>query len=574
MSFMATTMHPGANRPQTNTGTYPRSASGAASRTAPSRSSSSGRRTSGSSGRPPQRRRRKKRINSRIWFALGFLFFAIALLVTVILIGSGCTKSCSCRKANETADPTPAFSATADPALPTPEPTPLPDVAEDFIIERSAAIEGISVRNMTVREARNRVRQRLQEKIDSLDVTVAYESYEPVLLTGETIGLTYSDEDLENALKMAAVGTETEITVPMTFDGTKLREALYVLNDRIPNHAVNAKAEVKFKSKKIDDVTYQQPYWDFTNSESGVKIDFDALEQEVREAIDSGDYMASLTPSVSVSEPEVTLESLKSKLTLLASYQTNYSTRGGSKDTPEYDENCRNRDWNISKAVGMMQVTVLEPGATFDFNKKTGKRTEETGWMPANAVYQGNGYRKEPGGGVCQVSTTIFNAILRAGITHITRRGHSIPSDYVVSKDRFTEGLGFDATVDYGSIEFKFKNDTGHTIYMFIYITKNNGRRKNINVEIYGQKEEGVEYSVYNEILEFTPSDDESKWEYEIDNTLAPGKKVKIREAHDGYRVKTYLIRRENGVEKIIRTEESNYKVIYPKFRIGPTAAP
>ena len=170
---------------------------------------------------------------------------------------------------------------------------------------------------------------------------------------------------------------------------------------------------------------------------------------------------------------------------------------------------------------------------------------------------------------MCQVSTTIFNAVLRAGITNITRKGHSIPSDYVTKK--FEDGLGFDATVDYPDINFKFKNDTGHTIYMFVYITKNNSRRKNINVEIYGQKEEGVEYRCRNEILEQTPSNDESRYEYEYDKTmLATAKKVLIRNPHDGYRVITYVDKYKDGkFVKTVRTEETVYKVIYPKYRVG-----
>lgn len=548
-----------------------RSASGAQRRTATAARSAQ-KRPSGGSSPSPNRRRRKKKTDRRVYFAMGFLLFAIALLVAIILIGSSCTKGCSCKKDSESVGGTPDPGTVVGPE--TAAPTALPDVAEDFIIERSASIENVSVRNMTVREAKSRVEKALTEKIDSLDITVAYENYDPVLLTGETIGLTYSDEDLQNALKQAAIGTETEISVPLTFDSRMLHEALYVLNDRIPNHAVNAKAEIKFKSKTLDGNTYEQPYWDFTQDVRGATIDFDKLEQEVADAINAGDYMASLTPSVIVSEPDVTLAELKSQITLLSSYQTNYATRGGSNDPAEYDENCRARDWNISKAVGLMQVTVLQPGDSFDFNKKTGKRTEKAGWALANAVYKG-GYTPEPGGGVCQVSTTIFNAVLRAGITKITRTGHSIPSDYVTARDKFLDGLGFDATVDYGHIEFRFKNTTDHTIYMFIYITKNNARRRNINVEIYGQKEEGVEYSVYNEILEIIPSNDESKWEIVTDKTLNPGSRVTEREAHDGYRVKTYLVRHANGVEKIIRTEETVYPVIYPKFRVGPaTPAP
>ena len=582
---METRARTGASRPQSNTGSARRTAPVQPNRraedplsaakgslhfsaerkaaSAPVRSTASApkRTSSGGSSQPPKKRRRRKKKNVRLLIAAScFLVFAVIVLVTAIVLAGNC-RSCG------TADPD--LTPSGEPASATPGAieTPVP-VGDDTVISRNVTVEGVNVNQLSVRDARERVKTALDEKLETFDITVAYESYEPLLLDAEKIGLRYTEEDLNEALHSAAAGTETTITVPLTYDHDRLKAALYELNDKIPNHAVNASAEVKYKSKKIDDVTYYQPYWEFTPGVNGAKIDFDALEQEVSDAILTGDFTASLTPQVTVSEPEVTLEQLQSQITKLSSYQTNYATKAGSNE-PDLDANNRARDWNISKAIGLMQVTVLEPGQSFDFNRKTGERSEKKGWALANAVYHGTGYRKEPGGGVCQVSTTIFNAVLRAGITNITRRGHSIPSNYVTKK--FEDGLGLDATVDYGNIDFKFKNDTGHTVYMFIYITKNNSRRKNINVEIYGQAEPGVEYRVRNEILEQTPSNDESKIEYEYDKTmLATAKKVLLRSPHDGYKVKTYVDKYQDGkFVRTIRTEETVYKVIYPKYRVG-----
>ena len=536
-------------------------------RSTTSRSTSSGtqRRSTSSGTKQPQKRRRKKKNNRLFLFALITLLLAVILLVTIIAVSAcgGCSQK---NPSDPLSDPDSSPSLDGNETS-GPDETPAP-VTDETVITKSAMIEGVSVQNLTVGEARERIKAALEEKRDSVDITVAYESYEPLLLTADTIGLYYTDADINDALSRVVSGMEVSSSIPPTFSGELLRSALYDLSDKIPNHAVNATAEVKYKSTKIDGVTYYQPYWDFKGGENGAQIDFTELENQITHALETGDFTASLTPSVTVSEPEITVDVLKGQLTKLASYQTNYSFKGSSKD-PEYDENCRGRDANISKAVGMMQVTELKAGQRFSFNKVTGDRSEKNGWAYANAVYQGQGYRKETGGGVCQVSTTMFNALLRAGITDFTRSGHSIPSDYVTSN--FEQGLGFDATVDSNHIDFGFKNTTGHTIYMFVYITKNNSRRKNINVEIYGQKEEGVEYKVRNEILEHTPSNDESKYEYEYDKTmLTTDKKVLLRNPHDGYRVKTYVDKYQDGnFVKTVRTEETVYKVIYPKYRVG-----
>lgn len=544
-------------------------AAGTSSRSPQSRSTSAKTASSGTRGgsggsRPPQkRRRRRKKTRRLLFFAAGFLLFAVIVLVTSILLAGNCK---GCKRAPD-ASPTPDPNASAEPIE-----TPVP-ITDATVITHDAVIEGVQLRDLTVAEARERVRAEMQNKREQFDITVSYESYDPLMLNADTIGLTYSEADLDDALKNAARGTADEVTLPMTFDGELLRNALYELNDKIPNHAVNASVTVKWKTNKVGDVKYQQPYWDFTPGTNGAKIDFADLETQINDAIASGDYTASLTPSVTVSEPEITLDVLKSKLTLLGSWSTSYYFKGSTSTDPALVENRMGRDVNITKAIGMMQITELAPGKSFSFNKKTGDRTEKKGWALANAI-QDQTYTKEPGGGVCQVSTTIFNAILRAGITHITRRGHSIPSDYVTKE--FRDGLGFDATVDSGHIDFSFKNDTGHTIYMFIYISKNkeSSRKKNINVEIYGQAEEGVEYRCRNEIIEeIFWKDDPTKIEYEEDKTLPAGKEIQVRNAHDGYRVITYVDKYKNGAfVKTVRTEETFYKPIYPKYKIGVAA--
>ena len=530
-----------------------------------SRSTSSGaKRTSSSGGskQPPKKRRRRYTVKKkRLLLAGAFLLFAVSVLIGTILLlhyfACGGRERCQQQvDPYETAAPQPGASS--------------PSTPDETVIASNVTINGISVQNLTVSEARTRLNDAIARTRASVAITVTYEEHY-ITLHADDLGLDFS-QSLEDALLLATQsGTSQTLDLTPTFSSESLRNALQPLNEQIPSHAVNATAEISFRTNEIDKTAYYQPYWEFTPGTNGARIDSDALERQIEEAILSGNYTADLTPAVTVSEPDVTVETLEAQYHLLGSYSTNYRFKGSSSTPADVAENCMARDTNISKAVGMMQITKLEPGKSFSFNKKTGERSEKKGWALANAVYQGSGYRKEPGGGVCQISTTIFNAILRAGITNITRRGHSIPSDYVT--DHFEEGLGFDATVDDGHIDFGFKNDTGHTIYMFIYITKNkdSGRRKNINVEIYGTEQSGVEYKCRNEILEFTPSDDKDKVEYEIDKTmLASAKPILLRNPHDGYKVMTYVDQYVNGsFSKTVRTEETVYKVIYPKYKIG-----
>ena len=547
-----------------------------------SRSSASGTRSTASSGakrstsssggskQPPKKRKRRK--NKRLMlFAFGFLLFALIVLVGTILLlnyfACGGRERCQGDSPAGTAAPQPNQSASP--------------AQNDTLITANATIEGVSVQNLTVSEARQRVSDKLEREKASVSITVSYNEYE-TMLTADDLGLEYA-EALESALSEAANGAGTKtLSVPMTFDPDRLRSALYSLNEQIPNHATNATAELVYEDYKIDGTVYHKPSWVFHEGVNGAQLDYDSVEQGVYDALKAGSFTASLTPSVTVSEPDRTADDLRSEISLLGSYSTNYRFKGTSSMDEAAVENAMARDRNISKAIAMMQYIELKPGKTWSFNDRTGERSEKQGWSLANAVYQGQGYRKEPGGGVCQISTTMFNALLRAGVHTFSRRGHSIPSDYVTSD--FDKGLGFDATVDYGHIDFKFTNDTGNTIYVLCYITKNkdSNRRKNINVEVYGQAQPGVEYRCRNEILEKTLATDDLA-EYEDDKTmLASAKPILIRKGHDGYKVTTYVdMYRDGSFVTCNYSETTVYEMIPPKYRRGtaivtpaPTATP
>ena len=263
----------------------------------------------------------------------------------------------------------------------------------------------------------------------------------------------------------------------------------------------------------------------------------------------------------------MTVEQLKAERQLLASYTTTYRFKGTTSMTEAETENCVARDGNISKAAAMMQCIELEPGHVWSFNEATGDRSEKNGWFWANAVYN-NDYRKETGGGVCQISTTMFNALLRANVEIVKRRAHSIPSDYVTSG--YEAGLGFDATVDYGHIDFSFRNNGESTLYVLVYITINSdsSRKKDIHVEVYGSSlGEGVEYRTRNTIDEHIVADTP---EYKEDATQPEGYDVISRKAHDYYKVTTYVDKYVNGsFVETVRTETTIYDMINELHTVG-----
>lgn len=152
-----------------------------------------------------------------------------------------------------------------------------------------------------------------------------------------------------------------------------------------------------------------------------------------------------------------------------------------SKYLTRYDESNINRSINIKLASEKIDGTILMPGETFSYNKVVGKRTEKAGYKEAG-VYMNGKVVDGIGGGICQVSSTLYNAVLEANLEIEARKNHHFITSYVpVSRD---------ATVSYGTIDFKFKNTRNYPIK--INCISQNGI---CEIIINGIKEE-IEYEV------------------------------------------------------------------------------
>ena len=153
---------------------------------------------------------------------------------------------------------------------------------------------------------------------------------------------------------------------------------------------------------------------------------------------------------------------------LLASYSTEYV-------------NNPDRTTNLRLAAKKINGTVVLPGEIFSYNKVVGKRTTAAGYKNA-AIYQDGGVTDGLGGGICQISTTLYNAAIEAGMLIEERRNHMFVPSYA--------DAGKDATVVWGSTDFKFENRRAYPIK--IEATVNNGIAE---FKIHGMQEE-VEYEV------------------------------------------------------------------------------
>jgi len=212
----------------------------------------------------------------------------------------------------------------------------------------------------------------------------------------------------------------------------------------------------------------------------------------------------------------------------------------------------------VKLAAKFVNGTVLNPGEVFSYNKVVGERTAERGFKNAQIFASGE-IVDGLGGGICQVSSTLYMATLYADLEVVERRNHMFIVDYTK--------LGEDATVAYGSVDYKFRNDTNFPIRIDCWVDS-----PYVYVEIYGTREETRTVTIESVITGQTGYETVE----EEDPSLAPGAKKVDTYGHTGYTVDTYRVVKDANGNVIRRDFEatSRYAKLDKKVLVGPTASP
>lgn len=183
----------------------------------------------------------------------------------------------------------------------------------------------------------------------------------------------------------------------------------------------------------------------YTKEQNGRVLDREKLVEQLMEAVKSENYQAEIMAGFKETSPEMTQAQAKEQYEVVGTFTTTTTDN-------------KNRNQNIRLAVDSLNGLILKPGEEFSFNNTTGNRTKEKGYQPAGA-YRNGVLIEEPGGGVCQVSTTLYHAIIEVGFKTTERNAHSFAPSYVEK--------GQDAMVSfdgYAGPDLKFKNTSGHTM--------------------------------------------------------------------------------------------------------------
>lgn len=231
------------------------------------------------------------------------------------------------------------------------------------------------------------------------------------------------------------------------------------------------------------------PYFFFAHEKIGYHLDLDNLLMEVIQKLRTDtQFTINLQPKQLL--PNVYYKDLVDYANLRGSFYTTFSAN-------------ENRSHNIALAISKFNGMKIEIGKEYSFNETTGRRTEKNGYKSANIIVDKK-YVEGYGGGVCQASTTLYNAILLAGLDFCELHSHSLASSYV--------NMGFDAMVNFGSSDLRWVNNTDTKMFIRTYVQGNR-----VGVEIYG-KPEKVHYT-YKRVTEIEEQIAPQKDEVIIDKT-------------------------------------------------------
>ncbi len=236
--------------------------------------------------------------------------------------------------------------------------------------------------------------------------------------------------------------------------------------------------------------------------------------------------------------------------------------RGSTKISSRSTED---RTRNVERGLQAFHGKVVQPGERVSFNKWVGKRTQENGFFQAEEIVRGT-YEMGWGGGICQVSSTLYAAVIEANLKVRERHNHGIPVNYME--------MGEDATVtDDGRKDFVFENNTDAPIYLVAKLVVD-GRDKYCTVEIYGRPEpNGYTYGLRHEIVEEIPI---PKPTYIPDRD---GQYVKYTDQEEevfkgavGNKVRTFLVVRDSS-GALVREDQALYTDTYsaqaPRIYVG-----
>ncbi|NMM63716.1 vanomycin resistance protein VanB [Clostridium sp. P21] len=317
----------------------------------------------------------------------------------------------------------------------------------DKLIYPGVKVEGIKLNGKTKEEAVNTLKRNYVNEIFKKNIVIKVQD-KSYTINYSKLNINYNIEDTvkdafkygkdkstHDKYKAIRSSEEKNFSLKYKYDKKEIEETISKIQQQFDKKPVDA----KITKNKDDD-------FKITSEKYGQEVDKDKLIKDIDEGI-SNKAIKDIVVNASLKkvQPSTKKSDLEKIDTKISSFTTNFSSSSDSRIN------------NINISAKALDGTTIMPKGKFSFNNIVGERTEKKGYKAATIIV-GDKLESGLGGGVCQVSSTLHNAVVRAGITPTERDHHNMPVSYV--------GLGMDATVDYGNIDYKFKNTLDYPIYI------------------------------------------------------------------------------------------------------------
>ena len=418
-------------------------------------------------------------------------------------------------------------------------------------IARGVFIGPVDVSGMSISEAESAVTSYVDEVSAQAITLVAGEGQERQF-TGQDIGLYWSNTSVvEDAYSLGHQGNiiQRYKALKDLQHQNHIFDIEYGYEKEIVEGIVSECAEA-FDQEKINfTLTKTENGFQVSDGQTGYLVDqaesVSIIEDFIQNKLGGDNALVQL--SVKADQPQGSEEELSLVRDVLGTFTTSYKTSGASRSA------------NVANGCRLINGSTIYPGEEFSVLDTITPFTESNGYFPAGSYL--NGLVVESiGGGICQVSTTLYNAVLLSELEVTERHNHSMIVTYVSpSADA--------AIAESGGKNFKFVNNTEHPIYIEGYTTSD----KHITFTIYGveTRPSGRKVSYESEVLETTPA---SADEFVTDPSQGVGY-VGTQSAHLGYKAQLWKIVTENGetTREVVNT--SNYKMVPKIVTVGTGGA-
>lgn len=397
-------------------------------------------------------------------------------------------------------------------------------------------VDGIDLGGMTPEQAMNSVQSQIRRRNDAWSVTLTYQNQTLATINAQMLGMSVDVGDVMNhAWMQGHTGTAEERYRAML----ELEERPYEAYTAIPSgdtsvidsllEQIRASIEVAPQDAELVtfDTTQSYPFV-FRDEVFGKSLDTAPVLKQIYRKV-------ALLESGSIELEPRTIDPQVRKNDLIRHYMLRSSVY-----TPISRNSTEERNNNIRRAFEFINGYVLQPGKTFSFNGVVGERTEKNGFFPAIEYAYGE-HVMGIGGGVCQASTTLYQAAVCAGLSIVKREPHSDAVSY-------TE-YGKDATVYWGDrkkIDFSFRNSTDEPIYIVAAVETDptNKRRLIAKISMYGKDMGDVRYEIETQEVSTIEPPEEPKYIKDTAGTYVTytDQQKSVAKAKEGHVIQSYRL--------------------------------